>query len=597
MQRIIAGLWLLAAGCVRPVPIEGAACPCPATHLCCPTSNRCVARIEACPDSPGGGPPPAGDAGAPGPMASPDADADAGNALAPSMPAAVPLHRLGRGEYARTVRDLLGVTPSDDLMASLPADRWSVAIPFTVGATIQDPSDLRLLMYVAQSVATTATANLATLLPLECTAPRDAAAEGPCAHAYVTQLGLRAFRRPLTGIEEDDLLDLFLQRRAAAGSYGDGIRVVTEAMLESPFFLYRWEEVGPPVRDGMLVRLGGYEIAARLSYFLWSSMPDQALFAAAAAGRLLEPDDIEAQARRMLADPRAQDGVDELFFQWLGLSDLPDHDKDPVYKGYSRAVARDMLAETAALLRRVLLGRSATGSLETLLSSNTTAIPPSLAAIYDVPGVAVPGLSDVTLDPARRAGLLTQASFLAAHAGADDRGVVPRGRAVFERLLCRELPQPNADVPVLPDRVPGSTTREAFEQLTATGCTKGCHDLYQLGYAFLNYDAIGAYQSTEVGKVIDASGAVGAGAAELRYLDAVDLSRKLAALPEVADCLGRQWLRFMLRRGEGPGDAASLAAAGAVFRGSRLDLRELSVALVRTPAFTHRLPRREELAP
>src|SRR3954453_23852878 len=145
-------------------------------------------------------------------------------------------------------------------------------------------------------------------------------------------------------------------------------------MLQAPEFLYRWEQQGDPIKEGSLIKFGPYEIASRLSYFLWASMPDEELFAAAKAGTLNTPDQIAAQAERMLKDPRAKDGLRDFHMQWLGLYGVDELEKDPVFKTYSPEVAKAMLAETAALIDATLFGPQATGKLEALFTSNAASV-------------------------------------------------------------------------------------------------------------------------------------------------------------------------------------------------------------------------------
>jgi hypothetical protein len=326
-------------------------------------------------------------------------------------------------------------------------------------------------------------------------------------------------------------------------------------------------------------------------------MPDDQLFAAAAANQLTTPQQLEAQVRRLLADARARDVVTDFHAQLLRAVDLPDLQKAPAL-GYSAALAQSMLAETAAFTGGLIAGAGARGTLEDLLTSTSTFADAGLARIYGLPAPSAPGLGPVKLDPTQRAGLLTQAAFLAANADADEGNVVQRGRLVFEEILCQTLPPPDPTaVPDLKPVQPNATTRERYAQHAMSPCASCHHSIDPLGFAFLNYDAVGGYQTLDGGKPIDASGTLMLPSGELKWTDGVDLVRKLAQRDEVRACLGKQWFRYLMHRKEGPGDALSLRRAGEDFQRSSYVLAELIVGLVRTRAFTHRTPAPGEVLP
>jgi hypothetical protein len=201
----------------------------------------------------------------------------------------------------------------------------------------------------------------------------------------------------------------------------------------------------------------------------------------------------------------------------------------------------------------------------------------------------------VSLNPAQRAGILTQASFLAMHATATDSHPVRRGAAVLRRLFCQEIEPPvNMDVGQPKPPAEGVTTRERFDEHKKLACAT-CHQATDpIGFAFENYDAVGAYRTTDMGKPVDATGTITVGKDDVKFDDAVGLMKVLANNDEVRSCVATQWLRYVVRRGEVAGDEASLQSAAAAFKGSSYDMRELVVALAKTPAFTHRQPAKGE---
>jgi hypothetical protein len=217
-------------------------------------------------------------------------------------------------------------------------------------------------------------------------------------------------------------------------------------------------------------------------------------------------------------------------------------------------------------------------------------VDPALAKLY---GASVAGTTPqpVTLDGSQRAGLLTQASFLAMHATNNETNPVRRGAVVIRRLLCNDI-QPPADMDVGQPKpaAMGLTTRERFAEHAMNPCAS-CHKLTDpIGFAFENYDPIGAWRTMEQGKKVDASGTLNLTAGDLKFNTAVELVKGLAISSEVRDCVATQWLRYFSRRNESAGDTASLQAAGEAFAKSSYDLRELLVALTKTRAFTHRSP-------
>jgi hypothetical protein len=494
--------------------------------------------------------------------------------MGPNAPGVSPLRRLTVREYSNTLRDLLGVTVGDE---DLGGDQDAGG--FAIGGPVTTSGDAARLLDAAEQLATSASAKIATLVPCS-PIPADAAAQGECAKKFISQFGRRAFRRPLGTDEVTDLFAVYTAHRGGDINYpfDQAIRSVVAAMLTSPFFLYRAEGANvPPVKEQGLVRFSPHELASRLSYTLWGSMPDEALFAEVDAGRLSSPEQIEAQARRMLKDPRAKDAIADFHLQWLYVDGLPkEPPKDPKFTAYTPQLVTAMLSETAAFTNQVFAGD---GKLETLLTGTWTPEDPGLAKLY---GAA---------DPTQRAGILTQASFLAMHATATDTNPVRRGAVVLRRVLCDDIQPPvNMDVGQPKPPAPNLTTRERFAEHAMNPCAT-CHQLTDpIGFAFENYDAIGAWRTTEQGKKVDASGVLALSGSDLKFNDAVELARGLATSKDARECLATQWLRYFTRRNESAGDSASLAAANEAFAKSSYDMRELLVALTKTRAFTHRSP-------
>jgi hypothetical protein len=561
----------------------------------------CVGSIDGGGASGGGSPP--GNNPGPGPtpsMPNPGGSSPGGVTIDPSqadpMAAGImPVRRLTAHEYHNTIRDLLGATAgATPPTVELASDR-DPSFGFRRAGVVSTLETQRL-RDAAEALAASAIKNLATLLPCTPASPAD---EAGCARQFVEQFGARAYRRPLVADEVSRLLAVYQQGRAALMMpFAEAIGLTLEAMLQSSPFLYRWE-LGPqaPQVEGNVIRLGPYEVASRLSYFLWSSMPDKALFEAAAARALDTPAQIEAQVRRMVADPKAREGIGLFFEEWLDLESLTDRDKDPqLYPEYNDALKTAMLAETRGFVSEVLFAGD--GKLSTLLGASFSVIDESLARLYGKTGVTGTALKRVDLDPRQRSGLLTQASFLALTGSPEGSNPVMRGKEIYLHTLCKELPPPPPEVPSPAPVASGGTTRQRFAEHAANACASGCHKLFDgFGFAFENYDGIGKYRSTENGQPVDASGQVELDGVTRNFNDARGLSEIIAASPEAQRCFATQWVRFAFRRLESNADVASLNAMAARFTSSQLDVRELLVALATSRTFRYRSPNLGEVLP
>jgi hypothetical protein len=530
--------------------------------------------------------------GSPGPGGTPSPTPGAGN-LGDSMsvPGTAPLRRLTKVELDNTLRDLLGITTSPARgNVNFTADQDSALAGFVRGGSITAPPDARLFMTTAEQVVTTAVQNLATLLPCS-PLPTAVPEQDACADKFITGFARRAYRRPLAAAELDGLKALYrAQRRPEAGAtFAEAVGDVITSILQSPNFLYRWELGVPATKDGALVKFNSHEMASRLSYAFWASMPDDKLFEAADGGLLATPAQIEQQARRLLADPKAKDALNDFHLQWLEIGTLSDLPKDATFTNYSPQVAQSMLKETREFVSSVFLGPKADGKLETLLTSSASFADASLGKIYGLKGVTGADVGPVALDPAQRAGILTQATFMTAKADASESHPIKRGDSILRRLFCIELKAPmNINIPPLPEPQPGQTTRERVSMHSMSPCAS-CHVLIDpVGFAFENYDAIGVYRTTEEGKPVDASGDASVGSASFKFKNAVEFVGQMAKSKDVQDCMGTQWMRYVMKRRELPTEEASRQAALAAFSKSSFDLRELLVALTKTRSFTHR---------
>ena len=479
------------------------------------------------------------------------------------------MRRLTRDQYDNTIRDLFGdgSAPARDFRPDTVAGGYLANVDTPV-----DAIQLEDYLTAAEDIAERAVA----AGPLDC-----AVEETACVHGYLADLTRRAFRRPPEPGLVDGLVALYEDARTRWDAT-TGLRLAVEAVLMSPHFLYL-VELEPPSGDGEVVPLDDFELATRMSYFLWNTMPDEALFAAAEAGELGTPEGVEAQARRMLADEaRLADAVESFHAQWLGLDDVAAVEKDPEsFPEFTPEMAEAMRDESLAFVRHVFLEDGA--QLEALLTASYGFVDDRLEPVLGVDAPAGAEMTRVELDPAERAGILTRPRFLAARAHQADVSWVQRGLFVRRQLLCQNLPDPPADVSM-------DVTQDP-DRVSNPECA-GCHQLMDpIGQGFDNYDAIGRFRTMdEEGVAIDGRGAVVGGALgpEEEFQGAVELAHRLAESEEVESCVARNWLRYAIARVERSEDACSVVHLEQALRESGGDMRELLVAVMTSDTFRHR---------
>jgi hypothetical protein len=386
--------------------------------------------------------------------------------------------------------------------------------------------------------------------------PQSQAEEPACAERIFAALAKRAFRRP---VDADDLappLEFFAQAREEEGSFDAGIRAGVARLLVSPSFLYRTEHDPADLAAGSTHRISDLELASRLSFFLWSSIPDDELLDAAIAGRLKSASVLEAQVRRMIADPRADALVENFTGQWLQLRNLeqrvvpdlllfPDFD-DNLRKAFRR--------ETELLFAEVLRGDR---SVLELLTASYTFVNERLARHYGIPGVSGPRFRRVEHVDANRHGLLGHGSILSLTSAATRTSPIIRGKFLMANFLNSPPPIPPAVVPALEDSAPKdrpSTVREQLERHRENPNCAVCHrTLDPLGFALENFDAVGQWQDRTVdGLPIDAAGVLADGTP----VDGPqELRAALTAKPEVfAGAVAEKMLIYALGRGLEPAD-------------------------------------------
>jgi hypothetical protein len=368
--------------------------------------------------------------------------------------------------------------------------------------------------------------------------------------------GLRAFRRPLTDAEVAAFLTLFdqgseLVNRGSA--FDDGIELVTMTMLQSPHFLYR-SELSSDAASGV-VALSDYEVASKLSYALTNTMPDDALFAAAARSELTSRQAIVDQAVRLLSTEGGRAAVLDFHDQLLHMRDFEQISKDEgQYPAFGAGVAQDLKLEGLNFVRNVVFDDRL--SLFELLTAPYTFANTRIAEIY---GVAAPGSSDTTfvrvdLDPSQRAGLLTQVGFLATHAEGTTPNIIMRGVNISHNILCSALPPPPDMVPALPELQPNMTNRERVEELTRDPACAGCHGMFinPLGYALESLDGVGSFRTTENEKPIDTLTQFTIDDQAVTFDGPVQMMQAIASSKQAHDCYANHWIEYLYGRKVNP---------------------------------------------
>jgi len=446
--------------------------------------------------------------------------------------------RLSHTAYDNTVADLMGFPSiwAEDFAPDNVVDGWrNNADALVVGSLLADQYRL-----AAEEIASEAVANHIDRL-VDC----DPFSQGAnyCARAFIIDFGQRAFRRPLLDDEVDRYHAIYSASEPEDG-FDEAIGWVITGLLQSPHFLYR-SELGAP--DGARYALSDWEIASELSYLLWDTMPDDALFAAAASGALSA--DIDSQVERMLADPRADGIFPDFVQQWLALESLEYTPRDELI--YPELTPEIRVAMRGEVVRLVADVAASGGSLADLLTATHSFQTDELAAFYGVsPPAGSPdtgGFKRQDLTGTGTEGLLNRGAVMTVYARPTGSSPVHRGLVVRERLLCQELPPPPPDVDTTPPTVdPTLTTREQYAMHATNPECAGCHETIDpIGFAFEHFDGVGRWRDTENGLTIDATGEIlQSESSDGRFDGSVALGEHLAVSVDVRACYLRMWTAY-----------------------------------------------------
>ncbi|HEY0708807.1 MAG TPA: DUF1592 domain-containing protein [Polyangia bacterium] len=502
----------------------------------------------------------------------------------------VTMRRLNAVEYDNTVRDLIGLDLKPSQMFQFPSDEWGDGFFNDGDVLTASPLHIEKFLSAAQfsidKALDTAAGNMARGRILICDFAGNN--EASCLPKIVAAFAERAFRRPVTSEELAPYMTLVKTAKDKGESTETGLKLVLSALMVAPDFMFRIE---PDANPGMRRSLNPYEIASRLSYFIYASMPDADLFARAKDGSLSKPEEITKQVRRMLADGKASAFSDAMSEQWMQTAALPfSKPNDTVFTKWNEALRPAISAEVRASLEPVLLGQVPATEL---LTAKYVYVNRALATFYGMPNannVPTDKFEKVMVTDNRRGGVLRQASFLIHRSHPDTHAPTIRGKFILDRLLCQPPPPPPPGVPLfVPDDNKGGTLRE---KLTRTHLAMGsdcaaCHMLTDpMGFAFENYDGIGQWRDKDEGLDVDATGTMpGTG---VRFNGAGELSEAISKDPRFASCMAKQLLTYATGRTLRDRDQPLIEDLGKKFASAGMKIPTLVELIASSPAMTQR---------
>lgn len=491
-----------------------------------------------------------------------------------------PSRRLSVDEYVRSVRDVLNVDVAALAEQALPPDLRADGFSNTARAQVLQLEHVEGYAELASEVSERVDVGLlralggCSNLSSECTA------------AFTEALGKRLFRRSILSEEGGVFASLFSVAESEGDGFDTGARLVLEAMLQSPGFIYRLER---SIEEGE--RIGDFELATRLSYFILGSAPDAELLAAAEAG--LDDARLGAQVRRLLSDERAPEGAVAFARDWLNLDRLPNLQRDPErFPAWRSGIGEALRAETMTLFEAVAFSEST--SLARLFDARQTFVTPAVAELYGIES-AGSGLRPVDLsDVPERRGILTHGSVLTV--GGSRASMVERGLWILENVLCGEVAAPDVDVVMqMGELAPGLSQRHyAEERLASDGCA-GCHvQMDPLAFGLARFDGAGAYrESDEHGNDLRSDGMVMVpGSPTQKPFETVaELASILADETRVMECVALKASQYAIGRELVAADGCALNEIRNAFEKGAHTWPALVEAIATSKLFTHGRPR------
>jgi hypothetical protein len=423
--------------------------------------------------------------------------------------------------------------------------------------------------------------------------------DAACIGQVIDQFGQLVFRRPVAAPEKDRFLAMFNQGAEITenGSFDEIAALILKSFLISPSFLTRAEtaQTADSINAANFV-LSSYEVASRLSYMLWDSMPDAELFTAAASDALKTPAQILTQAERMLTNPKARAKVAAFHDQYLhigGGTRWAEVERDAnKYPLFTQAMVPMLAQSTQRFLDYVVF--EAKGTFQDIVTRPSAFVNATLAPLYDLdPSGFGPDLTLTNLG-AKRPGVFTQVGFLTVNSAFGRSSPILRGAFLQKDVLCTHFDAPPANAQTTPVPTTGKTNRENTDALTAGPDCTGCHTAYinPVGYALESYDAIGKWQTNELdtGAAIDTSATVILGDAEVNVTGPEELMAAIAASPYAQHCYASKWVQFAYQRSLTPQDACTVDAMTQRLTTGGYTVQNLITDLTQSESFRLRAP-------
>jgi hypothetical protein len=492
------------------------------------------------------------------------------------------LRRLTRAQFRNAIRDVFGVEVD---VNAIVADSWDGHFA-VVGAKTVSTTELGVEQYnaaVESAVHAVFDDQARRSALIGCTP--SGATNDACVRGFIETLGRRAWRRPLDVTEVNRFVAVAESAAAELGSGFDGVRWATVALFTSPNFLYR-PELGAPGTGGAL-RFTGFEMASRLAFLVWNSLPDETLLDEAEAGTLDTADGVRAAAERLLDSPAGREAVGGFADEYLRLDRIAAQAKDlGLYPAYDAALQAGMIRDLRGTWETIALDDRT--SIMDVFSTTKVVVNAELAGLY---GIDATGLGSSTFElrslPADgpRVGLLSKAGFLSQFANQKYGSPTLRGKFMREALLCTPIDPPPGDVDVVIEDPPPDqplTRRQQLEMHRESPACAGCHSMMDpLGLPLESFDAIGRYRTTDRGLPIDPSGDFDG----VPVADSRELGFVIGSSPSVAQCIVRKYYSYAMGYEERPADGSIVNELAASFEASGFKLRDLIVNLVTHPAF------------
>jgi uncharacterized protein DUF1592/uncharacterized protein DUF1588/uncharacterized protein DUF1587/uncharacterized protein DUF1595/uncharacterized protein DUF1585/cytochrome c len=395
--------------------------------------------------------------------------------------------------------------PYEDLIRP---HEWSMASDGNSSVGTTSPPHIRDITVTGPKTVTGVSESPSRKKVFSCRPSKTLAADA-CAEQILDQIGTRAYRRPLTQHDRDGLMQ-FYKKGAANGDFEQGVRLAIQAMLSNPAFVFRFEPTPANATPGQDYKISDLDLASRLSFFLWGSIPDDQLLTLAKQNRLSQPAVLKAQVKRLLADPRSEALSTRFASQWLRLQDLDKVHPDAFwFPDFNQELADNMRRETQLFFDDIVKSDK---NILTLLTANYTFVNERLARHYGIPNVAGDHFRKVMYPDSTRRGILGQGSMLVQTSVANRTSPVLRGKWVMEVLLGSPPPPPPPNIPTLDETADGKgghplTTRERMEMHRKAATCRSCHNVIDpIGLALDNFDVTGRWRYNENGAALDTHG-------------------------------------------------------------------------------------------